>query len=108
VPEEYLKVAQTMGATRRDMWLHVIVPFIFPQVFLLMRINFFAAWMAVLAAEMVGLRSGLGALIMVGRESANMKLVIFGMFLIGLVGYAIDVVLSAIQKRYLWWSAREP
>lgn len=108
VPREYLQIAKTMGASQGRMWRLVVLPYVLPRAFLLLRFNFFGGWMAVLAAEMVGLRSGLGALIMVGRESANMTLVLFGMFLIGLTGAMFDGLLGWIQHRFLWWGTNEP
>jgi NitT/TauT family transport system permease protein len=108
VPREFLQIAETFGATRWKTWTMVIVPAVLPRAFLLLRMNFFGGWMAVLSAEMVGLRSGLGALIMVGRESANMQIVILGMALIGLTGAAFDFTLGLVQKRFLWWVEAEP
>ncbi len=104
VPSEYLKVAATLGANGKQAWVSVILPAIIPQVFNLLRLNFFVAWMAVLAAEMVGLRSGIGAVVLIGRESANANLVLAGMSLIGITGYIIDQLLVFLQKRILWWN----
>ena len=74
-----------------------------PQVFTMLRLNFFGAWMGVLAAEMVGLRNGLGAIIIMGREMFNANLILVGMALIGASGYAVDSLLLFIQRRVLWW-----
>ena len=70
------------------------------------RLNFFAAWMAVLAGEMAGARSGLGALILLGQQQYNMKLVMVGIMTIGIIGFLIDRLLLAVQKRLLWWENR--
>lgn len=104
VKPELKSVARTLGATPFQLWRYVIIPAILPQVFTLLRLNFFAAWMAVLAAEMVGLRNGLGAIIMIGRESANAKLILIGMLMIGIAGYIIDSLLMLAQRRLLWWA----
>ena len=53
----------------------------------MLRINFFAAWMAVLAAEMVGVKNGLGMMIILGREMFNTKLILLGMCMVGATGY---------------------
>ena len=42
--------------------------------------------MAVLAAEMVGLRNGLGMIIMLGREMYNPNLILIGICLVGITG----------------------
>jgi len=103
VDPELLKTAATLGASRWQRWVFVTLPAALPAVFVMLRLNFIAAWMSVLAAEMVGLRDGLGALILVGREGADAKLILVGMALIGLSGFLIDSILVFLQRRFLWW-----
>lgn len=103
VPDEYLTLAGNLGANQWERWLYVIFPAILPGVFTLLRTNFIAAWMAVLVAEMVGLRDGLGAIIMMGRNLFNNELIMFGMLIIGLSGFMVDRILSFIGTRILWW-----
>lgn len=103
VPAEYSTVAGNLGANRWQQWLFVIMPAILPGVFTLLRTNFIAAWMAVLVAEMVGLRDGLGAIIMMGRNLFNNELIMFGMLVIGISGFIVDRILALIGNRVLWW-----
>jgi NitT/TauT family transport system permease protein len=103
VDQVYLNTARVLGASRRQLMLHVIFPAILPSLFVVLRMNFFAAWMGVLAAEMVGVRSGLGAIVVIGRQMMNMNLTFLGMAIIGLVGYLLDVGLALLQRRMLWW-----
>ncbi len=103
VPEEYLRVAGNLGANRWQQWLFVTMPAILPGVFTLLRTNFIAAWMAVLVAEMVGLRDGLGAIIMMGRNLFNNELIMFGMLVIGVSGFFVDRIMALIGNRVLWW-----
>ena len=86
--------------------MHIIFPYILPQVFTILRLNFIAAWMAVLAAEMTGLRDGLGAIIMNGRNLFDNNLILLGMCLIGISGFIIDALLKFIQKKFFWWDTR--
>ena len=65
--------------------------------------NLFAAWMVVLIAEAVGVRSGLGQVTMMARNTFNASLVFFTMTLIGLTGFMFDQALRYIQKKVLWW-----
>lgn len=103
VNQLYINTARVLGASRRQVMFKVILPAIIPDLFFILRINFFAAWMAVLAAEMVGVNTGLGAIVMVGRQMFNAKLMFLGMAVIGLVGYLLDVGFRQVQKRVLWW-----
>ncbi len=106
VPEHLLNVAKTLGARKWQLWFNVTFPYILPQVFTILRINFIAAWMAVLAAEMTGLRDGLGAIIMTGRNLFDNNLILLGMSLIGVSGFLIDTLLRWIQKKFFWWDVR--
>jgi NitT/TauT family transport system permease protein len=92
-----------LGANPLQQWVWVVIPAVLPGVFTLLRTNFIAAWMAVLVAEMVGLRDGLGAIIMMGRNLFNNELIMFGMLVIGISGYAVDRLLVLIGRRVLWW-----
>jgi NitT/TauT family transport system permease protein len=103
VDPRLIKTARTFGASRRQIWAHVIFPAVLPQVFTMLRINFFAAWMAVLAAEMVGLKNGVGMIVILGREMFNPNLIMLGICIIGVTGYAVDALLLLIQRKVLWW-----
>jgi NitT/TauT family transport system permease protein len=103
VDQRLIKTARSFGASKMQVWTRVIFPAVLPQVFTMLRINFFAAWMAVLAAEMVGVKNGLGMMIILGREMFNTKLILLGMCMVGATGYAVDALLVQIQRKILWW-----
>jgi NitT/TauT family transport system permease protein len=103
VDERLIKTARSHGASKVQIWTRVVFPAVLPQVFTMLRINFFAAWMAVLAAEMVGLKNGLGMMIILGREMFNTKLILLGMCMVGATGYFVDALLVQIQRKILWW-----
>lgn len=103
VDQRLIKTARSFGASKTQVWTRVIFPAVLPQVFTMLRINFFAAWMAVLAAEMVGVKNGLGMMVILGREMFNTKLILLGMCIVGATGYAVDVLLVQIQRKILWW-----
>ena len=81
----------------------MIIPAVLPGVFTLLRLNFIAAWMAVLAAEMTGLRDGLGTVVMTGRNLFNSNLILLGICIIGITGFAVDRLLLFIQRKFFWW-----
>jgi NitT/TauT family transport system permease protein len=103
IPESLLMTAENLGGGSFNRWRWVIVPAILPGVFTLLRLNFIAAWMAVLAAEMTGLRDGLGTVVMTGRNLFNSNLILLGICIIGITGFAVDRLLLWIQRRFFWW-----
>jgi len=103
VPPNYIQLAQIMGCNKRQIYRHVILPAILPELFVTLRMNLFAAWMVVLIAEAVGVGSGLGQVTMMARNTFNANLVFFTMTLIGIAGFAFDQALRYVQRKVLWW-----
>ena len=103
VNRNFIHVARTMGASKRQIYARVIVPAILPGMLLVLRMNLFAAWMAVLIAETTGVGYGLGQIIMLARNTFNPSLVFFTIALIGVLGFSFDFALRLLQNRLLYW-----
>ena len=87
IEQRYLRAAENFGVSRCTLFTQVVIPAVLPQIIVGMRIGLGVAWLVVVAAEMIALRSGLGYLIMDSRNAGNRyDLVIAGMIIIGLIG----------------------
>ncbi|MHA6645497.1 ABC transporter permease [Mesorhizobium sp. A623] len=103
VKETYLDVARTLGASHGDTYRLVIIPAILPGLFLILRLNLFGAWMMVLVAESAGVGTGLGAVVMMARNTGAQNLALLGLVVVGVAGGLSDFVLRIIQNRLLFW-----
>ena len=103
VNRNYINVARTMGATKRQIYARVIIPAILPQLLLVLRLNMFGAWMVVLVAETTGVGFGLGQVLSMARNTFNPSLVFFCIAIIGVLGFLTDFILRLIQNRILFW-----
>jgi NitT/TauT family transport system permease protein len=91
IERRYLRAAENFGVSRYTLFRQVVIPAVLPQVLVGMRVGLGVAWLVVVAAEMIALRSGLGYLIMDSRNAGNRyDLVIAGMIIIGLIGLMLD------------------
>lgn len=100
-PQPYVDVLEMMGATRWQTVRHVVVPSVVPTLFLLLRLNLFSGWMAMLAAEMAGADVGLGAMLMMGRSLGNPAIITTAAALIVVTSFALDCSVSAFARRYI-------
>lgn len=99
IEKRYLRAAENFGVSRSKLFRQVIVPAVLPEIIVGMRISLGVAWLVVVAAEMIALRSGLGYLIIDSRNAGNRyDLVIAGMIIIGLIGLALDGVMRLLEK----------
>ena len=91
IERRYLRAAENFGVSRRKLFRQVVFPAVLPQIIVGMRIGLGVAWLVVVAAEMIALRSGLGYLIIDSRNAGNRyDLVVAGMIIIGLIGLMLD------------------
>jgi NitT/TauT family transport system permease protein len=103
LPTEYLKIARNLDTSPIRLWWNVRLPAIAPGAITAVRMCFFGAWMAVLAGEMAGINSGLGYMIIVAQQVYDMPLVMIGIMIIGVVGFAIDRLLLLLSDKVLTW-----
>jgi NitT/TauT family transport system permease protein len=91
IERRYLRAAANFGVSRTVLFRRVVIPAVLPEIIVGMRIGIGVAWLVVVAAEMIALRSGLGYLIMDSRNAGNRyDLVIASMIIIGLIGLLLD------------------
>jgi NitT/TauT family transport system permease protein len=99
IERRYLRAADNFGVSRRTLFSKVVIPAVLPQVIVGMRIGLGVAWLVVVAAEMIALRSGLGYMIIDSRNAGNRyDLVISGMIIIGSIGLMLDGGMRLLER----------
>ncbi len=98
VPSIYYRVAEDMQLRARRVLVEITLPAILPQLVTALRVAIGVAWMVVVAAEMIAVRSGLGWLIQDARNGLRMDLVVCGMIVIGAIGIALDLLFSRLTR----------
>lgn len=109
IEQRYLRAAANFGVSRQTLFRQVVIPAVLPQIIVGMRIGLGVAWLVVVAAEMIALRSGLGYLIIDSRNAGNRyDLVVAGMIIIGLIGLLLDGLMRMLEglKVVRWRYAR--
>ncbi len=96
---------ENFGVSRFTLFRRVVIPAALPQIIVGMRVGLGVAWLVVVAAEMIALRSGLGYLIIDSRNAGNRyDLVIAGMIIIGLIGLLLDGVMRLFEElKWVRW-----
>lgn len=99
IDRRYLRAAANFGVARGVLFRQVVIPAVLPEIIVGMRVGVGVAWLVVVAAEMIALRSGLGYLIMDSRNAGNRyDLVVASMILIGLIGLLLDGATRLLER----------
>ena len=104
VDPQLIGCAKMLGTSDRDIFLRVILPSSLPQIFAGMQVALSTAWMAVLAAEMIGAQEGCGWIILRGSDTTNIPLVLVGMVVIGVVGLLLATIMRIAERRLCAWN----
>jgi NitT/TauT family transport system permease protein len=94
----YFQVAANFNFTAYETVAKIILPAILPSIFPALRIALGIAWLVVVAAEMIAVKSGLGYLILDSRNALRMDYVMDAMIAIGVIGICLDRVISQLNK----------
>jgi len=89
-------------ATRTALFGRVVLPAALPGIVTGLRIAFGTGWAAIIAAELVAARSGLGYLIANGMDILRADDVLVGMIAIGILGVLFDAFFRFLHERYSW------
>jgi len=103
VERNLIRAAMMMGAGRWTILRRVVLPASLPSIFTGLRIGLGIAWTAVIVAEMVAVKSGLGYVLWDAYYVGRMDVVIADMATIGLLGLLSDRIILGIEGWVLKW-----
>ncbi len=105
VNKRLIESAVLLGAGRGALFTKILIPGAMPSIITGIRISLGIGWMTLVAAEFTGVRSGygLGYMIMTARDIQRADQIIAGMAVIGLIGYAMDLIVRRVEARVLKW-----
>ena len=98
VRREWLNVAKTLEVSRLRLAFEVILPAAAPTILTGMRISMGIAWLVIVAAEMLVGGTGIGYFVWNEWNNLSLTNVLFAIFVIGLVGMALDMLFARAQK----------
>ncbi|MBN2135380.1 MAG: ABC transporter permease [Acidobacteria bacterium] len=94
----YIRAAQNIGYSGPRMMFKVVLPATLPSVIVSLRLSLGIAWLVVVAAEMIAVKSGLGYLIIDARNALRLDWVIDGMIIIGVIGIILDKAIRKLER----------
>jgi ABC-type nitrate/sulfonate/bicarbonate transport system permease component/CRP-like cAMP-binding protein len=107
IDESYVRAANCLGASRWQVFRHVVVPGALPFIFTGLQISIGVSWFSLVAAEMVSGQYGLGYVIWTSYVMVRYPTIVIGMVTLGLVGYATSAIVRIAGDYLMEWRVRE-
>jgi NitT/TauT family transport system permease protein len=103
-PKLLVRAARMLGIRRYMLLPRVVLPAAMPFVFTGLRLGVGLAWVLVIVAEMMAVKSGLGFAMWDAYYFLRLDIIIAAMLSVGALGFLSDLVIQLIGRRFLRWS----
>jgi len=107
IDESYSRAASCLGASRWQVFRHVVIPGAMPYIFTGLQISIGVAWFSLVAGEMVSGQYGLGYLINTSYMMIEYPKIIIGMITLGIIGFATSAMVRVLGDYLMQWRVRE-
>ena len=97
------ETARSYGVSGRDRLLRIVLPAASPQIFAGMRTSLSLALILMVISEMVAATNGIGFFVLQSQRSFAIPEMWAGILLLGLLGYALNLIFLLVERRVLAW-----
>ena len=98
-----IRAAQSLGASRAQVLLFVILPGALPEILTGLRIGLGVGWSTLVAAELIAATRGLGFMVQSAGEFLATDVVLAGIAVIAAIAFGLELGLRALQRRLRPW-----
>jgi taurine transport system permease protein len=102
-----LLVAQSLGASRWQIFRHVVFPSALAEIFTGARLAVGIVYGTLIAAEIIAGNDGIGWMILDAGRFLRSDYVFVGILIIGLMGVVLDRLLLVIEARVVHWAGKQ-
>jgi nitrate/nitrite transport system permease protein len=100
VPQDYLNVARVLNLSEWKVITRILFPAVLPYMLTGVRLSVGTAWLVIVAAEMLTGGVGIGFWVWDEWNNLNVQHIIVAIFVIGVVGLALEQFLMLIARRF--------
>lgn len=101
VDANYIKVLQTFGATRFQIFKEAILPASFPVIISTLKVNVGLSWVGVIVGEFLVASKGLGYMIIYGFQVFNFTLVMLSLLVIAVFATIMYQLVELLERKLI-------
>lgn len=98
VDKRYIQAAETLGASNMRILFKVIIPLALPNIFTGLRLEAGMSWRVLIAAEMVAIPTGIGALLMQAESLVRVDIIMVCLIVLSVMCLLFERVFVIMEK----------
>jgi len=103
IDARYVELAEAQRLSRRVFLRKVVLPGALPGFFTGLRLAVTAAWLGLIVVEQINATSGIGYMMFQAQQYAQSGIILVGLVLYGVFGFASDALVRLVERRVLSW-----
>ncbi len=105
VDRKYILAAETLGASNVRILFKIVIPLALPNIFTGLRLEAGMSWRVLIAAEMVAIPTGIGALLMQAESLVRVDIIMVCLIVLSIMCLLFEKVFALLEKRMVGkWS----
>ncbi|MEM3703998.1 MAG: ABC transporter permease [Candidatus Bathyarchaeia archaeon] len=106
VDKKFIKAAETLGASPMTILKTVVLPLALPTIFTGLRLEAGMAWRVIIAAEMVAIPTGLGALFMQAESLIRIDIILACLIVLSVMCFIFERFFQYFESKICKWARR--
>jgi sulfonate transport system permease protein len=103
IDSRYVELAEVQNYRRWEFLRHVVFPGALPGFFVGLRLAVTGSWLILITVEQINALSGIGYMMAQAQLYAQTDIIVVGLAVYGIFGFASDAVLRGIERKVLTW-----
>ncbi|RCW40672.1 MULTISPECIES: ABC transporter permease [unclassified Halanaerobium] len=100
VDNNLINAARTLGASEIKILFTIIIPLALPSIFTGLKLESGMAWRVVIAAEMIAIPTGIGALMMKAENLVRVDIIIVCLLLLSLMCFLFEKTIVLLESKF--------
>ena len=99
VNKDYIRVARTLGASEMKILRTIAIPLALPNIFTGLRLEAGMAWRVIIAAEMVAIPTGIGALMIRAQSLIRIDIIIVCLIVLAVMTFSFEKFFAYMETK---------
>ena len=103
IDQRFIELGEVLGLSRWQFIRQIVIPGALPGFFVGLRLGVTGSWLSLVVLEQINATSGLGYLMFQAQNYGQTDVIVLGLLIYGIFGFASDTAVRLLERRVLSW-----
>ena len=103
IDQRFIELGEVLGLSRWQFIRQIVIPGALPGFFVGLRLGVTGSWLSLVVLEQINATSGLGYMMFQAQNYGQTDVIVLGLLIYGIFGFASDTLVRLLERRVLSW-----